>query len=132
MEKRSNCPINFSLENWWDTWSLLIVRDLMFKKECTYWDFLKSEEKIATNILVARLKKLEENEIIIKTEFPNNKVKSLYRLTQKGIDLVPTIVEMMLWAEKYHTITDEKSKVILEKIKKDKELFIKEAMESLK
>ncbi len=132
MEKRSNCPINFSLENWWDTWSLLIVRDLMFKKECTYWDFLKSEEKIATNILVARLKKLEENEIIIKTEFPNNKVKSLYRLTQKGIDLLPTMVEMMLWAEKYHTITDEKSKVILEKIKKDKELFIKEGMESLK
>lgn len=104
----------------------------MFKKECTYGDFLKSQEKIATNILVARLKKLEENEIIIKTEFPNNKVKSLYRLTQKWIDLVPTIVEIMLWAEKYHTITDENSKQILEKIKKDKYAFIKEAMESLK
>lgn len=132
MEKRSNCPINFSLEIWGDTWSLLIVRDLIFKRECTYGDFLKSGEKIATNILVARLKKLEENEIIIKTEFPNNKVKSLYRLTQKGIDLIPIIVEMMVWAEKYHTITDEKSKVILEKIKKDKELFIIQTMNYLK
>lgn len=132
MEKRSSCPISFSLEIWWDKWSLLIVRDLIFKKECTYWDFLKSGEKIATNILVSRLKKLEENKVIIKTEFPNNKVKSLYKLTQKWIDLIPIIVEIILWSEKYNSITDENTKIILEKIKEDKNSFIKETIASLK
>jgi DNA-binding HxlR family transcriptional regulator len=132
MKKRSDCPINFSLETWWDKWSLLIVRDLVFKKECTYGDFLKSEEKIATNILVTRLKMLEENWIIIKKEFPNNKVKSLYRLTQKGIDLVPILIEMNLWAEKYHDIVDENMKIVLKEIKKDKDWFIKDTMNRLK
>lgn len=132
IKKRSDCPINFSLEIWGDKWSLLIVRDLIFKKECTYGDFLKSDEKIATNILVARLQKLEENEIIVKKEFPNNKVKSLYKLTQKGIDLVPILVEINLWAEKYHTITDERIKEILKEIKKDKAWFIKKTMDELK
>lgn len=128
MKKRSECPINFSLEIWWDKWSLLIVRDLVFKKECTYGDFLKSPEKIATNILVARLKMLEENEIITKKEYPNNKVKSLYRLTQKGIDLIPILVEINLWAEKYFPISDER-KAIIEEIKNDKIWFIKRSYE---
>ena len=57
-KKRSDCPISCSLDIWGDKWSLLIVRDLMFFKERTYSDFLKSDEKIATNILAARLQML--------------------------------------------------------------------------
>ena len=70
LKKRSNCPVSCSLDIWGDKWSLLIVRDLMFKKQCTYGDFQKSEEGIATNILASRLKDLCENGIIEKIFTP--------------------------------------------------------------
>ncbi|HCM33324.1 helix-turn-helix domain-containing protein [Chryseobacterium sp.] len=125
-KKRSHCPISCSLEIWGDKWSLLIIRDLMIKKECTYGEFLKADEKIATNILATRLQTLLENGIIAKKDHPDNKLKILYHLTEKGIDLVPVIVEINLWGDKYLTIPDDRKK-LLEDIKKDKVDFIKRA-----
>lgn len=130
-KKRSNCPVSCSLDIWGDKWSLLIVRDLMFSKQCTYGDFLKSEEKIATNILASRLQTLEENRIITKSDHPDSKAKVLYKLTQKGIDLLPIMIEINLWAEKYFTIPADQ-KAILKEVKKDKETFIKTAKNDLK
>ena len=123
-KKRSNCPVSCSLDIWGDKWSLLIVRDLMFAKECTYGDFLKSAEGIATNILASRLEMLEENKIIEKLEHPDSKAKVLYRLTRKGIDLLPIMIEINLWAEKYFTIPDDR-KAMLKEVKKDRAGFIK-------
>ncbi len=123
-KKRSECPVSCSLDIWGDKWSLLIVRDLMFAKECTYGDFLKSAEGIATNILASRLLTLEENKIIEKLDHPDSKAKVLYRLTRKGIDLLPIMIEINLWAEKYFTIPDER-KALLKEVKKDKEGFIR-------
>ncbi len=130
-KKRSDCPVSCSLDIWGDKWSLLIVRDLMFAKQCTYGDFLKSDEKIATNILASRLQALEENRIITKSDHPDSKAKVLYKLTQKGIDLLPVMIEMQLWAEKYFTIPAER-KAMLKEVKKDKEEFIKTATKELK
>ncbi len=56
LKKRSECPISCSLDVWGDKWSLLIIRDLMFAKACTYGDFLKSDEKIALKRFLQRLK----------------------------------------------------------------------------
>lgn len=131
IKKRSDCPVSCSLDIWGDKWSLLIVRDLMFLKECTYGDFLKSDEKIATNILASRLQTLEENEIITKSDHPMSKAKVLYKLTQKGIDLLPLMIEINLWAEKYFTIPVERT-TMLKEIKKDKERFIKTTINDLK
>lgn len=122
--KRSDCPVSCSLDVWGDKWTLLIVRDLMSAKECTYSDFLKSAEGIATNILASRLHVLEENKIIQKLDHPDSKAKVLYRLTRKGIDLLPIMVEIHLWAEKYLSIPDDK-KALLKEVKKDKPGFIK-------
>ncbi|GEL11596.1 transcriptional regulator, HxlR family [Flavobacterium glycines] len=130
-KKRSECPISCSLDVWGDKWSLLIIRDLMLSKQCTYGDFLKSEEKIATNILAARLLMLEENSIISKLNHPDSKAKVLYKLTQKGIDLLPLMIEINLWADKYSTLPAER-KAIVEEIKKDKEGFIKTQTKELK
>lgn len=130
-KKRSDCPVSCSLDMWGDKWSLLIVRDLMFAKECTYGDFLKSAEGIATNILAARLKALEENELIKKSEHPDSKVKVLYRLTSKGIDLLPLMIEINLWAEKYFSIPADR-KALLKEVKKDKAGFIKAMTKELK
>lgn len=125
-KKRSDCPISSSLEIWGDKWSLLIIRDLMLKKECTYGDFLKADEKIATNILASRLLHLLESDIIDKKDHPDSKLKILYHLTEKGIDLIPIIVEINLWGEKYLGIPDGRKKLV-ENIKKDKEKFIRDA-----
>lgn len=130
LKKRSECPISCSLDVWGDKWSLLIIRDLMFAKACTYGDFLKSDEKIATNILATRLQTLEENGIILKSEHPLSKAKVLYKLTQKGIDLLPLMIEINLWADKYLPIPASRI-AMLELVKNDKEGFIKSMSEDL-
>ncbi|MFD2941790.1 winged helix-turn-helix transcriptional regulator [Flavobacterium notoginsengisoli] len=130
-KKRSQCPISTSLEIWGDKWSLLIIRDLMFKKQCTYGDFLKSEEKIATNILASRLLVLEENNIINKLEHPESKAKVLYQLTEKGIELFPVLVEISLWAEKYYDIPKERESIIA-KAKNNKAAFIAKGIKKMK
>ena len=129
-ERRSNCPISSSLEIFGDKWSLLIIRDLMDARECTYGDFLKSPEGIATNILASRLQNLEEHKLIEKHPHPDSKAKVLYKLTRKGIDLVPVMIELSLWAEKYFSI-DEGRKAMLKEVKKDKVGFIKAAVKTL-
>ena len=116
-KKRSDSPVSRSLDIWGDKWSLLIIRDLMTAKQCTYGDFLKSPERIATNILASRLHVLEENKIIEKLEHPESKAKVLYKLTRKGIDLLPMFIEINLWAEKYFPIPEDK-KALLKKKKR--------------
>ena len=128
---RSVCPISCSLEVFGDKWSLLIIRDLMFYQKSTYGDFLKSEERIATNILAARLLALEENGIIEKREHPDSKAKVLYRLTHKGIDLLPILFEIHLWAEKYFTIPEDLKEMVND-AKKNKEVAIKIMTEQLR
>lgn len=130
LQRRSACAISSSLDVWGDKWSLLIVRDLMFSTKCTYGDFLKSEEKIATNILASRLQMLEANGVILKEDHPDSKAKVLYKLTQKGIDLLPVMIEINLWAEKYFTISPEIQETTRE-IKKNKEAFIKAVTSNL-
>jgi len=129
-KKRSDCPISCSLDIWGDKWSLLIIRDLLYAQQCTYGDFLKSEEKIATNILASRLLMLEENKLIIKLEHPESKAKVLYKLTKKGVELLPILIEISLWSEKYFNIPDDK-KLMLKEVKKDKGAFINKHIKEL-
>jgi DNA-binding HxlR family transcriptional regulator len=130
-KKRSDCPVSCSLDIWGDKWSLLIIRDLMYTKGCTYGDFLKSPEGIATNILASRLQALEENGLIIKLDHPESKAKVLYKLSQKGVDLLPIMLEINLWAEKYLTIPEDR-KIMLEEVKKDKVEYISKTINELK
>ncbi|QEH40923.1 helix-turn-helix domain-containing protein [Chitinophaga sp. XS-30] len=129
-EKRSDCPISSSLDIFGDKWSLLIVRDLMLYKTRTYGDFTKSTEKIATNILANRLQILEENGIIVKLPYPDNKVKGLYKLSSKGVDLIPALIEIALWGGKYLSNSDECSP-FLKEVKKNKTKFLKNIMAKL-
>lgn len=101
---RSNCPLNYGVEIFGDRWSLLIIRDLMFFGKRTYNEFLQSAEGIATNILRDRLIMLEKEKIIQKQKDPDHKQKIIYHLTEKGIDLLPVVVNIGLWSDKYATI----------------------------
>ncbi len=100
-KRRSDCPINFALELFGDRWTFLIVRDLMFKGKHYYKEFLEAEEGIATNILADKLSALEEAGIISKTVDPTHRSKQIYKLTKKGIDLMPVLVEVIMWSAKY-------------------------------
>ena len=103
----------------------------MYARQCTYSDFLKSEEKIATNILASRLEMLESTGLISKSQHPDSKAKVLYRLTQKGIDLLPTLTEIYLWGDKYFALTNH-HKAVVKDIKKDKEGFIRKVTDKLR
>ncbi len=124
------CPISSTLDILGDKWTLLIIRDLMFKGKKTYGEFSQSEEKIATNILADRLLILEKNGIVEKRAFPGNKVKNLYRLTPKGIDLMPALLEIILWGDKYFEIP-ERTHGFARDIRKNKNGAMKEIRKRL-
>jgi DNA-binding HxlR family transcriptional regulator len=103
--RRSGCPIGISLEIFGDRWSLLIVRDLMFKGLRRFGEFAAAGEDIATNVLTDRLARLERGGIIERGRDPADARKVVYRLTRKGIDLAPVLIEIVLWADR-HEETD--------------------------
>ncbi|HEX8593892.1 MAG TPA: helix-turn-helix domain-containing protein [Pseudomonas sp.] len=98
---RSHCAVNYGVEIFGDRWSLLIIRDIVFVGKKTYGDFLKSEERIATNVLASRLAFLEEQGVLSKAPSPNDKRKDFYTLTEKGLDLIPVVLSIVLWSAKH-------------------------------
>jgi DNA-binding HxlR family transcriptional regulator len=100
-ERRSDCPITGTLELLGDRWSLLIVRDLMFKGLREYGQFLAAGEGISTNILAERLERLMCAGVIVRAEHPSNGKKYVYRLSEKGVDLAPLMIELAVWGAKY-------------------------------
>lgn len=99
--RRSGCPVSISLEMLGDRWSLLIVRDMMVRSYRTFRDFLMSDEGIATNILADRLKKLQSCGIVVAERDSSDGRKVNYRLTEKGIDLAPVLLDLLLWGARY-------------------------------
>lgn len=97
---RCNCPFTSALDVLGDKWILVIVKQMLIEGKETFKDFTESEEAIATNILSAKLKFLEEVGIIIKTQRPDNKKTNLYLLTEKGLALIPILVELATWSDK--------------------------------
>ena len=119
VKRRSDCPINFALEIFGDKWTLLIIRDLMFKGKHFYGEFLLSEEKIATNLLADRLLLLEANGIVCKSSDPSHKQKIKYKLTKKGIDLVPLLIDLIMWSAKHDKKTAVEA-VFVKNVKQDR------------
>ena len=119
--RRSGCPLNASVEMLGDRWSLLIIRDMMLLGYRSFKQFLNSHERIATNILSNRLKRLENYGIIASAPDPSDGRKLIYSLTQKGQDLAPVLTEMVLWAAA-HEETGNQALVRL--MKKDKARFL--------
>jgi DNA-binding HxlR family transcriptional regulator len=121
--RRSGCPLNASVEMLGDRWSLLIIRDMMLLGYCSFKQFLNSYERIATNILANRLRRLESHGIITSSPDPSDGRKLIYSLTKKGQDLAPVLTEMVLWAAA-HEETGNQALVRL--MKKDKAKFLAE------
>jgi DNA-binding HxlR family transcriptional regulator len=107
-EHRSKCPINLSLEIFGDRWSLIIIRDMMFGGKRYFRELLRSEEHIASNILTDRLAMLERAGIITKAADPDHKLKFIYSLTLKGIDLLPIMAEIGEWGIRHEPFDEKK------------------------
>ena len=118
------------MEIFGDRWTFLIIRDLMFKGKSHYGEFLNSEEKIATNILADRLQLLENNDVVSKKADPDHGSKWVYRLTKKGMDLAPLLVEMIIWSARYDKKTAA-DKEFVATAKADRSTLLKEIKRKL-
>lgn len=126
-DRRSDCPISFALEAFGDTWSLLLMRDLLFTGKRTFGDLLRSEEGIATNVLAARLRALEEAGLI-RAEGEGRNVR--YGPTAKGLDLLPVLLEMIAWSAR-HDARSAAPPAFVARIRKDRAALVTELREQI-
>jgi DNA-binding HxlR family transcriptional regulator len=122
--RRSGCPVSIALEVFGDTWSLLIVRDLMVRGYQTFKEFHEAGEGIATNILADRLQKLERAGIIDSERVENDGRRVNYRLTEKGLDLAPALLELLVWGARYEET--EAPCAVIENMEKHREEVLAE------
>ena len=120
-KRRSECPLNASVEMLGDRWSLLIIRDMMLRGFRTYKEFMECYEGIATNVLADRLRKLIAYGIITSEPDPADGRKLIYSLTAKGINLAPVLTEMALWAAAHE---DTGNQALVQQMREDKEKFL--------
>lgn len=130
IDRRSTCPINYSVEIFGDKWMLLLLRDLMFNGKNSFLEFRASDEKISSAVLTEKLNILLNEGIVTKVTSPKNASKFLYLLTEKGIELVPFMVEFLNWGSKYNP--DGGPKSLLQRIKKNKKKVITELQDKLR
>jgi DNA-binding HxlR family transcriptional regulator len=123
-KRRSACPVSISLDRFGDRWSLLVIRDLMVRGFQTFKEFQESGEGIATNILADRLRKLAAAGIIAAEADRADRRKVNYRLTKKGIDLAPVVLELLVWGAR-HEETDAPC-ALIEGMAKNREQIIAE------
>ncbi len=129
---RCKCPITSALDVIGDKWSLVVIKQMLFEGKSTFKDFTDSTESIATNILTARLKMLENYGIIDKAKLPTNKKTNIYTLTEKGLSLTPVLIELTLWSK--YNIQEFNPELNLDKdlgkVEKDKEKAYKLIIEN--
>lgn len=121
-KRQTGCPISFGLDTFGDRWSLVVIREMMMGGKTTYGEFLEAEEGISTNILADRLKHLETEGIIEKSRDPENRRSYIYTLTEKGRDLAPIMLEIVLWSGA-HDHRPIALRGPLERVQKDRESF---------
>jgi DNA-binding HxlR family transcriptional regulator len=95
--EKSNCPISYSLDLFGDRWTLLVLRDLLLWGKTRFGDIQASDEKIASNILSDRLRRLEGQGIIGIAKDPSDARQKIYTVTDKGRSLTPVLLEIAAW-----------------------------------
>ena len=114
------CPISRAADLLGDRWSLLIIRDIVFDGKKTYGEFLKSEEGIATNVLASRLAFLEAQGIISRTPSPEDRRKDYCALSEKGLDLIPIMLNIVVWSAKHDSRSNaRRSKAFLARLSRN-------------
>ena len=128
---RSDCPISNALDHLGDRWSLLVIRDIAFFGKRAYNELLESAEGIATNILSSRLKSLEASNIINREPNPSDRRRHIYSLTESGKDLLPILIEMIMWSAKHYSDTLNIPTDLVQKAKEDRDALIDQLMDQI-
>lgn len=118
------CPIVFTLDVFGDKWTLVVLRDILLFNKSHFREFLASKEKIASNILSSRLELLVENKMLIKLVDETNKSAAIYQPTQKTLELLPMIIEMMKWGTRHNPDSDLNSGPIMNQLLTDSDALI--------
>ena len=121
--RRSGCPLSLALDILGDAWTLLVVRDVLFKRLRTFNQFLEAGEGIASNVLADRLARLEEAGILSRRPHDGDGRRVVYGLTRKGLDLAPALVELILWSDR-HNDTDAPRRTI-RSMRTDRDAFVR-------
>ena len=100
-DHRSECVINLTVEIFGDQWTLLVIRDIILMNRRHFRELLtNSVEGIASNILADRLQRLVQQGILVKSQDASHKQKAIYSLTERGIELLPLLMEIVAWGHK--------------------------------
>ncbi len=98
---RSECPIANALDLIGDRWTLLVLRDLIFYRRHEFGEILNGGEGIATNVLSDRLERLCGAGLVARFRHPTNGKKYLYRATETAVDLLPMMIELVIWGAQH-------------------------------
>jgi DNA-binding HxlR family transcriptional regulator len=129
--RHSGCGLAYSLDIFGDKWTLIIVRDMVMGGKRHFGEFMASPEKMASNILSDRLKRLEESCIVSRTQDPANESKFIYELTPKGKELIPLVLDLLVWGSR-HDPNSNTPAALLRWLNKDRDGAIKAILKSLK
>ncbi|AMY01338.1 helix-turn-helix domain-containing protein [Mesorhizobium ciceri] len=109
--EKSDCPINLSLELIGDRWTLLIIRDMVFAGKKHFREFLQSDEGISSRTLAERLQTLQDEGILTRSDDPTHGLRTVYRLTEAGIDLLPVLATLGAWGSKHRKADERLAKI---------------------
>lgn len=131
MRACSGCPIDYALDIFGDRWTLLVIRDLVFGGKRHFREFIESPEGIASNILASRLKKLEQRGVISRRADPENRKQVVYELTEKGVDLIPVLLEIVRWGGTHDPDTAAPAAFVA-RVERDRAGLIRDVTEALR
>jgi DNA-binding HxlR family transcriptional regulator len=123
--RRSNCPIAVALDFIGDKWTLVVLRDLIMARKRYFQELLAGDEGIATNILTSRLKRLEAGGLVTRRADPAQARRRIYEPTEKALDLLPVLIELMRWSTKYDPKSAAPARFV-RRLAEDREGFIAE------
>lgn len=126
--RRSDCPIAFALDLVGDRWTLIVLRDLIMLRKRYFQELLDSDEKIASNILTDRLRLLECAGVVTRATDPEHGRRVLYTPTEKALDLLPVMLELVRWSARYDPQTAAPPQLV-RRIAEDREGFIADIRE---
>ena len=121
--RRSNCPVACALDLLGDRWTLIVLRDLIMARKRYYQELLEGDEGIATNILASRLKLLEAAGLVTRRPDPAQARRVIYAPTEKALDLLPVLIELIRWSIKYNAGSAAPAH-FLRRLSEDREGFI--------
>lgn len=99
--RNPRCAVNVALEVIGDPWSLLVVRDIVFYGKHSFREFLASEEGVTTSVLADRLATLVAQGVLTKRRSPIDRRQQDYELTEKGLSLIPVLIDLGTWGAQY-------------------------------